>query len=90
MVPITKPSNDIRICIDFRDLNRVCPKDDFLLSNIDMIFDLTVGHELYNFLGYNKIQIAEANKHKTTFTTPWGAFCYNMMSFGLKNIEATY
>lgn len=94
MVPITKPSGDIRICTNFRDLNKACPKYDFLLPNIDMIVDLTAGHEILSlmdgFSGYNQIKIAEEDQHKTTFTTPWGTFCYNMMPFGLKNARATY
>ena len=59
MVPITKSSSDIRICIDFRELNKACPKDDYPLPNIDMILDLTTSHELLSlmekFFGYNKI-----------------------------------
>lgn len=94
MVPVTKPSGDIRICTDFRDLNRACPKDDFPLPNIDMIVDLTAGHELLSlmdgFSGYNQIRIAAEDQHKTAFTTPWGTFCYNMIPFGLKNAGATY
>lgn len=74
MVPVTKPSGDIRICTDFRDLNKACPKDDFPLPNIDMLVDLTVGHEIISimdgFSRYNQIQIAEEDQHKTTFTTP--------------------
>ena len=94
MVPITKPSDDIRICTNFRDINKACPKDDFPLPNIDLIVDLTAGHEILSlmngFSGYNQIKIAEEDQHKTTFTTPWGTFCYNMMPFGLKNVGATY
>ena len=74
MVPITKPSSDTRICTDFRDLNKACPKDDFPLPNIDMIVDLTAGHEILSlmdgFLGYNQIKIVVQDQHKTTFTTP--------------------
>lgn len=59
MVLVTKPFGDIRICIDFRDLNNACPKDYFLLPNIDTIFDLTVDHELLSlmdgFSRYNQI-----------------------------------
>jgi hypothetical protein len=94
MVPVTNPSGDIRICTDFRDLNKACPKDDFPLPNIDMIVDLTAGHEILSLMdglsGYNQIKIAEEDQHKTSFTTPWGTFCYNMMPFGLKNAGATY
>lgn len=86
MKPITKPSGDIRICTNFRDLNKAFPKDDFSLPNIDMIMDLTAGHELLSlmdgFSGYNQIHIIEEDQHKMTFTMPWGTFYYNMMPFG--------
>ena len=62
MVPVTKPSGDIKIYTDFRDLNKACPKDDFPLPNIDMIVDLIDGHEILflmdGFSGYNQIKIA--------------------------------
>ena len=63
MVLVTKPSSDIKICTNFRDLNKACPKDDFLIPNIDMIVDLTARHKILSlmdrFLGYNQIQIAK-------------------------------
>ena len=63
MVPIIRPSGDIRICTDFKDLNKACPKDDFPLPNINMIVDLTAGHELLSlmdgFSRYNQIHIAK-------------------------------
>ena len=94
IVLVTKPFNDIRICIDFRDLNKACPKDDFPLPNIDMIIDLIGVHEILSlmdgFSRYNQIQIAKENQNKTTCTNPWGTFCYNMMLFGLSNVGETY
>lgn len=42
------------------------------------------------FSGYNQIHIAKSDQHKTTFTTPWGTFCYKVMPFGLKNAGTTY
>ena len=42
------------------------------------------------FSGYNQIQLAEKDQDKTSFTTPWGTYCYVIMSFGLKNADATY
>jgi len=63
MVPVTKPFGDIKICTNFRDLNKACPKDDFPLPNIDMIVDLIAGHEIMSlmdvFFGNNQIKIAE-------------------------------
>eukprot|EP01018_Ginkgo_biloba_P037312 Gb_25076 [translate_table: standard] len=59
-----------------------------------MIVDSTSGHEMLSFMdgfsGYNQIKIAPEYQHKTTFTTPWGTFCYQVMPFGLKNAGATY
>ena len=42
------------------------------------------------FLGYNQIRLAEEDQDKTSFTTPWGTYCYVVMPFGLKNADATY
>ena len=50
MVPITKPSSDITICIHFRYPNKACPKDDFPLPNIDMIVDLATKHEMLSLV----------------------------------------
>lgn len=94
IVPIGKTDGAVLICTNFRDLNKACPKDDFPLPNIDMIVDSTVGHAMLSlmdgFSGYNQIKIADEDQHKTTFTTPWGTFCYKVMPFGLKNARATY
>lgn len=50
MVSITNPFGDIRISTNFRDLNKDFLKDDFPLPNIDMIVDLTAGHELLSLM----------------------------------------
>ena len=42
------------------------------------------------FLGYNQIKMAPKDMEKTSFITPWGTYCYKVMSFGLKNAGATY
>jgi len=94
IVPVKKPIGEIRMCTDFQDLNKACPKDDFPLPNIDMIIDSLAGYEMLSFMdgfsGYNQIRIKESDQHKIAFRTPWGNFCYKVMSFGLKNAGATY
>ena len=93
-MPVPKKDGKVRMCMDFRDLNKVCPKDDFPLLHIDVLVDNTASSVLMSFmdgfLGYNQIKMAPREMTKTTFTTKSGIYCYTMMSFGLKNAGATY
>ena len=80
------------MCVDFRDLNKACPKDDFPLPHV--IVDSVASNAIYSlmdgFLGYNQIMMAVMDKIKTAFITEWGTYCYKVMPFGLKNAGATY
>ena len=62
--------------VDFRDLNKACPKDDFPLPHIDVLVDNTTGTALMSFMDgfsrYNQIKMAHEDMSKTTFTTKWG------------------
>jgi hypothetical protein len=82
------------MCVDYTDLNKHCPKDLFGLPWIDQIVDSTTGSALLSFLdcysGYHHIALREEDQSKTSFITPFGAYCYKIMSFGLKNAGATY
>ena len=94
-VILVKKANDKwRLCIDFTDVNRACPKDSFPLPQIDFIVDAISGHELLIFMdafsGYNQISMDPDNQEKTLFVTGQGTYCYRMMPFGLKNAGATY
>jgi hypothetical protein len=81
------------MCVDYTDLNKHCPKDSFGLSRIDQIVDSTTGSVVLSFLNcysrYHQITIKEEDQSKTSFITPFGAYCYKTMSFGLKNTDAT-
>ena len=81
------------MCVDFTDLNRVCPKDSYPLPRIDTLADSTARHELLSFMdtfsGYNQIKMSEDDQERT-FVTSQGLFCYKMMPFRLKNTGATY
>jgi hypothetical protein len=89
-----KNSNEWRMCVDYTDLNKHCPKDPFGLLRIDQVIDSTAGCDLLCFLdcysGYHQIAIKEEDQEKTAFITPLCAYCYTTMSFGLKNASATY
>jgi len=82
------------MCVDYTDLNRACPKDAYLLPNIDKLVDNSSGYKLLSFMDayswYNQIPMAEEDKKKTTFMTESGNYYYNLMSFGLRNAGATY
>ncbi|KAM1216401.1 hypothetical protein EV1_012756 [Malus domestica] len=83
-----------RMCVDYTDLNKGCPKDSFPLPLIDKLIDSTAGCELLSFmdayLGYNQILMNPPNQEHTAFTTDRRLYCYKVMSFGLKNAGATY
>jgi hypothetical protein len=91
---LKKNKVDWRMCVDYTDLNKHCPKDPFGLPRIDQVVDSTAGCSVLSFLdcysGYHQISLAKEDEEKTTFITPFGAFCYTSMSFGLKNAGATY
>ena len=59
-----------RMCVDFTNLNKACPKDSYPLPRIDQLVDSTAGHQLLSFmdafLGYNQIRMDEVDQEKTT------------------------
>ena len=91
---VDKKQGVIRICTYFHDLNRACPKDNFLTPFIDQILDECAGSKVFSFMdsfsGYNQIQIKLGDRHKTAFTCPWGTFAYRKIPFSLKNAKSTF
>jgi len=73
-VPVRKKSGEIRLCVDFRNLNKVSLKDHYPLPKIDHILQKVVGSQrmsmLYGFSGYNQIMVHPNEQERTTFTTP--------------------
>ena len=94
VVMVKKANGKWRMCVDFTDLNKACPKDSYPLPRIDQLVDSTAGHQLLSFMdafsGYNQIRMDEADQEKTSFITSQGLFYYKVMPFGLKNAGATY
>ena len=94
IVPVSKKDGKVRMCVDYRDLNRASPKDNFPLPHIDTLIDNMAKHSLFSFmdkfLGYNQIKITLEDMEKTTFLIMWRTFCYKVIPFGLKNAGATY
>ena len=94
IVPVPKKDGKVRMCVDYQDLSWASPKDNFPLLHINMLVDNTANFALFSFMdgfsSYNQIKMALEDMEKKTFVTLWGAFYYKVMSFGLKNVGATY
>ncbi|KAL0462840.1 UNVERIFIED_CONTAM: hypothetical protein Slati_0171600 [Sesamum latifolium] len=82
------------MCIDFRDLNKACPKDFYPLPRIDQLVNSTAGFELLSMMdasqGYHQIMLAPEDRERVSFITFAGTFGYVPMQFGLKNAGTTY
>ncbi|XP_075654844.1 uncharacterized protein LOC142625014 [Castanea sativa] len=85
-VVVKKKNGKWRVCVDFTDLNRVCPKDPFPIPRIDQLVDATVGHPRMSFLdafqGYHLIPLSLADQEKIAFRAPNGNYHYRVMPFG--------
>ncbi|XP_072083529.1 uncharacterized protein [Arachis hypogaea] len=94
VVMVRKTSGKWRMCVDFTNLNKACPKDAYPLPCIDKLVDNASGYNILSFLcayfGYNHILMHPKDKDKTTFITELGNYYYKVMPFGLKNAGATY
>ena len=93
-VLVLKKNNKWCMCIDYTSLNKACPKDPFALPRIDQVIESTAGCELLSFLDaysrYHQIKLDLADRMNTAFITPFGAFCFLTMPFGLRNVGATF
>ncbi|KAF3955964.1 hypothetical protein CMV_018877 [Castanea mollissima] len=91
-VVVKKKNGKWRVCVDFTDLNKACPKDSFPMPRIDQLVNATIGHPRISFLdafqGYQPLALDD--QEKTAFITPTRNYHYKVMPFGLKNAEATY
>ena len=93
-VVVKKKNGKWRVCVDFMDLNRECPKDPFPMPKIDQLVDATYGHSRMSFLnafqGYHQIALATEDQEKTAFISPNANYHYTVIPFRLKNAGATY
>jgi hypothetical protein len=93
-VMVRKANGKWRMCIDFTDLNKACPKDEFPLPRIDSLVDATTSLELMSLLdcysGYHQIWMKKEDEPKTSFITHSGNNCYLRMPKGLKNAGGSF
>ena len=91
---VKKANGKWRMCVNFTNLNKACPKDSYPLPRIDQLVDSIAGHRLLSFmdafLGCNQINMDKTDQEKTFFITSQGLFCYKVMPFSLKNARETY
>jgi hypothetical protein len=96
VVPMQKKDGRWQVCMDFKDLNRATPKEEYPMPVVETLINAAVGHKILSFMdgnaGYNQIFIAPEDIHKTAFRVPGavGLFEYVVMTFGLKNAGAMY
>jgi hypothetical protein len=96
IVPVQKKDGRWRVCVDFKDLNRATPKDEYPMPVVETLINAAAGHKMLSFMdgdvGYNQMFMAPEDIHKTVFRVPGavGLFEYVVMTFGLKNAGATY
>jgi hypothetical protein len=94
IVMVKKANGKWRMCIDFIDLNKACPKDEFPLPRIDSLADAAASSELMSlldcYLGYHQIWMKKKDEPKTSFITPSGTYCYLQMPEGLKNAGGSF
>jgi ribonuclease HI len=94
LVLVRKKSGEIRLYVDFRNLNRSSKKDNYPLPNMEHILQRVTGASritmIDGFSGYNQISVMPEDREKMTFTTPWGTFMYVKMPFGLMNAGETF
>jgi hypothetical protein len=93
LLPLKK-NGKLKVCVNYKALNKQTKKDRYPLPFCEEILEEVAWHEMYTFgdgyMGYHQVKIAPEDQLKTTFTTPWGTFCYTIMPFGLCNALRTF
>lgn len=94
LVPVKKPDGTLRVCVDFRGLNKILVSDAEPIPRVDVVFAKVAGKKYFSKLdltkGYWQIPMEESSKEKTAFSCSQGLFQFRFMPFGLKTAAATF
>lgn len=94
LVLVRKKNGEIRLCVDFYNLNRALEKDNYPVLLLDEVLQIVNDSQMMSFLdgysGYNQVMVQYEDHHKMAFTTKWGTFVYRRIPFGLINASTTF
>lgn len=94
VVCVAKQDGSLRMCVDYRGLNKVTSTDIYPMPRIEELLDKVAPTEYITTMdlckGYYQVPLAEEDKAKTAFLTPMGKFQFTRMPFGLKNAPAVF
>ena len=89
-----KESNEIRMCLDFRQLNKNTVRPAFPIPNINEMLDSLHGSQYFSSIdlgnAYYQVELEDESKEKTAFSTRYGQYCFNRMPFGIAAAPSTF